>query len=274
MSQRSRSMLCAVSLVLIAGTATAQTNPELGDVGGQAQVQGSFSAPPPAVQPSAAPPEPAASTSDPIETASTSGFAGSDHAQFIGRFGVGLFGVLSVPVGGGGADGDNTVSTPTLGGRYWLQERMGIEAGLGFGYESSGSETSNGTTTVETDGPSVFGIALHGGVPFVFAAAGHFAFQVIPELNLGFATGGQGDVDVSGFLLELGARAGAEIHFGFIDIPQLALQATIGLHLRYESRSQSEGDNEFSSSAFRFGTTLQGEPWDIFQGNIAAIYYF
>jgi hypothetical protein len=178
-------------------------------------------------------------------------------------------------------DFDETVSAPTLGVRYWLQDWLGIEAALGIGIESSGTTLEDDDGSATTNGPSLFALALHGAVPLVFAASHHFAFEVIPELNIGFATGGiddespaNNDVDVSGVLLEIGARVGAEIQFGFIDIPQLALQATVGLHLRYEGRSQSVGDTDTSNHFFRFGTSIQGEPWDIFQGNISAIYYF
>jgi hypothetical protein len=178
-------------------------------------------------------------------------------------------------------DFTETVAAPSLGVRWWMQDWIGIEAALGIGIESSSTsiETDDGEAT--TNGPSLFALALHGGLPLVFAASRHFAFEVIPELNIGFATGGvddesaaNDDRDVSGFLLELGARVGAEIQFGFIDIPQLALQATVGLHLRYEGRSQSIGDTETSSHRLRFGTSVDGEPWDIFQGNLSAIYYF
>jgi hypothetical protein len=135
---------------------------------------------------------------------------------------------------------------------------------------------------VEVNDPSLFGLALHAGLPLVFATSSHFAFEVIPELNVGFVSGGQqlasGDVDLSGVLLQIGARVGAEIQFGFIDIPQLALQATVGLHLSYTGTSASvdspAGNAEVSRSNLSFGTTVQSTPWDIFRSNVAAIYYF
>jgi hypothetical protein len=276
---------CAVSFWLIAGSAFAQVNPELGDVGAQGQVTATTST----TTTSQTPPPAATTTTTTTTETTTTGpdipnrYTGTDHGSVVGRFGVGFFGVLSVPVAGPGGmpDFDETVSAPTIGVRYWMQDWLGIEAALGLGIESSGTTIETDGDDAEQNGPSLFALALHGGLPLVFAASKHFAFELIPELNIGFATGGiddesaaNNDVDVSGFLLELGARVGAEIQFGFIDIPELALQATVGLHLRYEGRSQSEGDTDTSNSRFRFGTTLQGEPWDIFQGNISAIYYF
>jgi hypothetical protein len=133
---------------------------------------------------------------------------------------------------------------------------------------------------------------MHLAVPFALADSGHFVFEVMPELNFGIAGGSyEGataveDWDIGGSMVEFGGRIGGEIHFGFIGIPQLALQATIGLHLRHESRSASQAGNpnpappappipmtDIDQSRTVFSTTVQGEPWDIFGGAITAIYY-
>jgi hypothetical protein len=264
-------------------------NPELGDVATQGQASTTQTttttsqAWPAGTQPASPPP---AATTTTTETTTTipNRFLNTDHGSVVGRFGVGFFGVLAVPVAGTGGMatfGTATVSAPTLGARYWMQDWLGIEAALGLGIESSDTTIDMGGNTATTNGPSLFALALHGAVPLVFAASKHFALEVIPELNVGFASGGvddkspaNNDSDLSGILLELGARVGAEIQFGFIDVPELALQATVGLHLRYEGRSQSVGNTDTSNHVFHFGTTLQGNPWDIFQGNLSAIYYF
>jgi hypothetical protein len=139
---------------------------------------------------------------------------------------------------------------------------------------------------LRTNQPSVIAIGLHGGLPLVFAHSGHFVFEVVPQLNLGLASGDQDIVaagtqtswDVSGFLLEVACKVGAEIHFGFIDIPQLSLQATLGLGLRLESRS-AENTNPggatttHEQSLTRIATGVDGAPWDIFVGSLTAIYY-
>lgn len=275
--------VCAVSLWLIAGSASAQVNPELGDVGasGQASTTQTTTTTSQSTTPAAS--TTTTTTESTTTTEIPNRWPDTDHGSVVGHFGVGFFGVLEVPVAGAGATPNftATVSAPSLGVRYWLQDWLGIEAALGIGIESTGTSVEDDDGEASTNGPSLFALALHGAVPLVFASSKHFAFEVIPELNIAFATGGvddespaNNDVDVSGVLLELGARVGAEIQFGFIDIPQLALQATVGLHLRYEGRSQSVGDTDTSAHSFRFGTTVQGEPWDIFQGNLSAIYYF
>jgi hypothetical protein len=279
--------LAAMLLALGSSAAHAQANPELGETGGaaagggvQADTSGSTGGQATWQPPTSSQVE-AANDDQPAEGAEPAP-GDTDHASVVGRFGVGFFGVLSVPVmgcaGAGCTDVTGSVSAPTIGIRYWLQPGMGIEAALGIGIQSGSSETVTAAGATTVDDPSFTAFALHGGLPLVFAESQHFAFELVPELNFGFATGSldtpASSTDLGGMMFELGARVGAEIQFGFIDIPQLALQGTVGLHLTLQSRSSSNGPNEFNTSALRFGTSLQGEPWDIFTGGLTAIYYF
>jgi hypothetical protein len=172
---------------------------------------------------------------------------------------------------------------------------MGIDAGLGFGMtsgESKSKAVGGGTTTeTTTEDPSTLGVGLHAGVPLVMASGQHHTFQVVPELNLAFGsrsgkTGGQNGqptttTDDGGFHLDLGARAGTEIHFGFIGLPKLSLQATIGLRVNYDSVStkvKTDGaaatENENSRSTLSLSTNVQNAPWAIFTNTISALYYF
>jgi hypothetical protein len=166
-----------------------------------------------------------------------------------------------------------------VGVRYWLSDFMGIDAGLGFATTSSSSKVND----AETDNPGQTVFILHGGVPLSLASAGHFSFQIVPELNIGFAgstiedpddAGPLEETSLSGFHLDLGARAGAEIHFGFIGVPQLSLQGSVGARLSYDKVSGESGDNEASASTFGIGTTVGDNPWNIFTSNVAALYYF
>jgi hypothetical protein len=252
------SALMALSLTCLSSTVLAQNNPELGDV----RVE----------------PAPVVATTSSGPVTGTVATVGTDHAAVVGHLGIGHFGFINLPVARGAMeDGGGILRAPTIGARYWLDERMALEGALGIGFESGSTTTKTGNTSIENSEPSLFGLGLHAALPLVFATTQHFAFEVIPELNFGFASGSDGDgmnkVDLSGVLLQLGARVGAEIQFGFIDIPQLALQATVGLHLSYEGRSASNDAGSVSTSRLLFGTTLQNTPWDIFQGGIAAIYY-
>jgi hypothetical protein len=157
-----------------------------------------------------------------------------------------------------------------------MSDLLGIEAALGLHYRS----TSGAADT------HAFGLGIHGGVPLALAHTGNFVFEVVPQLNIGFATGSfdpagpAAKTDLSGFLIEVGAKAGAEIHFGFIDLPQLALQGTLGLMIRHESRSADVpaggggATNTVDASSTDISTGVDGPPWAIFTGALTAIYYF
>ena len=244
----------------------------------------------PAAAAPAPPPEPApAATAD--ASASTSGSAqvgmalpgaapqaaavagSSDHDAVVGRLAVGYLGRNGVTIAGAGI-APTVIPTPVIGVRYWLSDMLGIDAGLGFGLTSGSQEVMG----MSNDGPSWHLFMIHGGVPIALANAGHFSFQIVPELNLGFAGASQDvggmESKASGFHLDVGARAGAEIHFGFINVPQLSLQGSVGLRMNMDSTSQTVMDVDSSSSAFSLGTTVGDNPWNIFTSNVAALYYF
>lgn len=285
---QSLAVLGCAAAISVGSLAHAQANPELGDTGA-----GTWA--PPAADGEASA---SASTSGDV---SADGSFGSDggssdsspssspsgdgaHADMVGRFGIGFFGVTDLPICLDGGCDNGAVSAPALGLRYWLDETLGIEGALGFG-------STGGTQTIEGNGgmdenldADTLGILLHGAVPVALAFSDNFVFEVIPEMDIGFATGtiydnntapgmNPQDTDISGFLFRLGGRAGAEIHFGFIGIPQLSLQGTVGLHFSYTSRSSSLAGLDVSHSRTNIGTSVQESPWNIFTGNIAAIYY-
>ena len=201
-------------------------------------------------------------------TAAAAAEAGNDHDEVVGHFAVGYFGISQLPVGpgtGGGtgagaaAAAPNEINAPIIGARYWLSQKLGIDAGIGFSDSSSG-----------------WGVAAHGGVPLALATSKHMTFELIPEATVAFAGNSPGGgTSYSGFRLDVGARIGGEIQFGFIGIPQLALQATVGLYLDHQSwGSSTTGGTNPSFSSTTFSTSVQGDPWGIFTDNISALYYF
>jgi hypothetical protein len=215
----------------------------------------------------------------------------SDHEKVVGHFGVGYFGLTNIPIASGGtaAVGRANVAAPVIGVRWWLGEKLGLDLGVGLGLTGGSTEVVNGNVTTSQDQAGVFGLAFHGGVPLVLAHQKHYKFLLIPELNLGVATqtetppnptgapNGPGDISRTGFHIDVGARIGSEIHFGFIGVPQLSLQATVGLRVAHDGWKvkQDVGNQTNSSSVSQngLGTTVQGDPWAIFVNNISAIYY-
>lgn len=205
----------------------------------------------------------------------------SDHELVVGHIGVGFFGVTGVPL----AD-DFSVSAPTIGIRMWLGEGLGLDLALGFGFENLGGEVDSPDGVASADIAEGFAFVIHGGLPLALFHHKHYKFLVVPELEFGFGSGTQfggtpnEDVEFRSLFFNIGARAGAEIHFGFIDIPDLSLQASVGLQVSYASNAREEGFGDPRGSTittldtFRLGTTVQNNPWNIFIANIAAIYYF
>ena len=208
----------------------------------------------------------------------------SDHTSAVGHLGVGWFGAGGVTLGIG--DVSVAVSTPAVGIRYWLSEGIGLDVAVGFGYTSTGGTVDSPDAVVDISGSSGFAMTVHGGLPISVYHGEHYSFQLVPEIDLGFGSGtifgadANADQDVGAFFFQVGARAGAEIHFGFIGVPQLALQGTVGLALAYQSNTLENGFADMRGSTittvngFTLATTVQDEPWDIFTGSIRAIYYW
>lgn len=224
-------------------------------------------------------PKPATTTVT-TQTASTTTAADgpSDHEQVVGHFAVGYFGTSLVPVAGVGA-----VTAPFIGMRYWMSDKIGLDLALGFRTQSGSQESVAGNNTVTVDAPGVLAAGVKVGVPIALAYGKHFTFTVVPELLLAGGTStlkqpNVPDTSRTGSRIELGARAGAEIHFGFIGVPQLALQGSIGLNFARTATKTSQdlptGTVTSSSQTMAVGTTVQSDPWALFTNNIAALYYF
>jgi hypothetical protein len=226
----------------------------------------------------------------------------SDHDQMVGRFAVGYLGRRTMLIGNGLAIPETpataeqavrTVAAPVIGIRYWISSLLGIDGGIGFFYDAGSNKTDlrdpidplNANPPINQTHAGTTTFIFHVGVPLALAGAKHFSFQVIPEANVGFS--GQtirnfvpapgvapGELTNRGFHLDIGARAGAEIHFGFMNIPQLSLQGSIGLLYAMDRTSSSFGPSESSRTRHTIATTVNDNPWNIFTSNVAALYYF
>jgi hypothetical protein len=213
----------------------------------------------------------------------------TDGERVLGRWGFAFFGQDTFSFGSYapplGTAGPNTVSIYTVGVRRWMPAAMnavirnwGIDAGLGLVF-GGGNESTGGASF---DAPTAFGLALHTGLPLMLAHGRHVSFALIPEATLLLAGSRVTNplapdqrTDWSGLGLKLGARAGLEVYFGFVGIPQLALEATMGGSLSYTRvSSKPTGQGTSTSSRWLVATSRQNEPWSIFGGNVAALYYF
>jgi len=231
-------------------------------------------APPPAVATpaAAAPPAwpPAVAAQQATEPAPER--AASDLDTEARRIAIGYGGISQVPAGLSPAD----LTVPSLALRYWLSPKLGLDLGLGLSW-AGGSTESGG---ISTDKDSIWGVVLQAGLPIALSTHRHVSFQVIPFLAFGHGQtsssngGTTTTADLKGNRVDIGVRAGFELFFGFIGIPELALSATVGAEFRMIRNTTDQNGSSFTDTSLGFTTTVQNNPWDIFAGNVAARYYF
>ncbi|MFW5739376.1 MAG: hypothetical protein ACOC1F_03310 [Myxococcota bacterium] len=252
----------------------------------------------------------------------------TDHDRFVGSFGVGSLGFRRIPIAvnpvvteSGGViqmDADSAVvDAPVVGVRYWFDQSMGVDFGLGI-RRTSGTATwtmherqadpnaQPNEFTFEQDDVSQTGILIHAGLPIALNTGEHYVFELVPEANIGFSTGtvtfqqpvppsvdtppvNRDDIKISGFRLDIGARVGSEVHFGFIGIPNLALQASVGLFYSMQkikadggarpptdpsAPADAQPKTTYEESSSDISTTVHDSPWGIFQNTVSALYYF
>jgi hypothetical protein len=278
----------AISVVSFGAARTAHAQDTGGTVGGTAGASTTTTVTAPAATTPPPPPPTtttATTTTPKVEHVEQHDDGDPDHEGVVGHFGVGYLGVSQLPIASGlpgGAAGTvarDNVNAPVIGVRYWLNRGLGLDLGVGFGITSGSTQVVAGGVDRSTDSPSRLGFAVHGGVPLAFAHGKHYSFTVIPEATVGFTNGtikvtNAPDVDLSGFRLDLGGRVGAEVYFGFIGIPQLSLQGSVGLFFRREAWKAKQGDTSASVGETTFATSVQSDPWALFVNNISAFYYF
>lgn len=131
--------------------------------------------------------------------------------------------LVTAGVAGGGnnapAINPNTtanLSLTTIGVRTWLTERVGIDAGLGL------------YVHMPRAGANQFGMGFAGGVPIALAWFKHITIYAEPRFNLSFMRVAKGVIPVT---FGLAGDLGAELSFGWLGIPRLAVQFAIGLEL-------------------------------------------
>lgn len=212
----------------------------------------------------------------------------SEHDDMVGHLAVGFMGRSTIPYGLYNGDATLRAPVPVIGVRYWFDTMVGLDVGAGLWIGSTSTEVSvPNAASVSTDGPKPTAFVLHAGVPLALASSRHFAFEVIPEANFGYAKVSQDAAltadnitKQAGTHLDVGARVGGEVHFGFIGIPQLSLIGSVGLRFNYDSLTYettapgAPGATRTSTSAWDLSTTVNESPWNIFVSNVGALYYF
>ena len=222
--------------------------------------------PPPVVEP--APPPPPPPVVRVVETEQPRLHNDNDLDVDARRWAIGYTGVSQVATGAG------TLTVPAIGVRYWTSPTLAVDFGLGFGWLGGSTEFSG----MSQDKDNIYGFVVQGGVPIAVSTHRHVSFQVIPFATFAHgqtASGSAGaSTDYSGNRIEVGARTGFELFFGFIGIPELALSATVGIQFERHTTSTTSAGLTMSDTTMRITTTVQNTPWDIFAGNVAARYYF
>ena len=204
----------------------------------------------------------------------------TDHDQVLGHVGVGFLGLRDVSIPSldpeTGEVGMAVLDAPVVGVRYWFNETVGLDIGFGLGIDLYRDDLAGPSNL--TEGSSFAGL-IHLGLPIALTTTEHFCVEFVPETNLGVGrttedagSGGHGGDSIQ---LDVGFRVGAEIQFGFMDIPHLSLQAGVGLRLSYVDASYEHGDSSLDEfSRFGLHTRYLENPWNILTANVAALYYF
>ena len=282
-------ILWGAGVLLVAGSANAQLTAELG---GSAEAEASTTdgAGADAEMDAERPSEPVAEAraddggrAEPVANQAPAAIAaGNDHDGVVGHLAVGYLGrrgmqmpSVNTAVGGLAADGLVEEQAPIIGVRYWFDSMVGIDVGFGLLLQSGSMNPEVGPTE---DAPGATVFMLHAGVPLSLMSSGHFSFQLVPEANFGMGSRSVSivgpNVDQSAMHIDVGARVGAEVQFGFINIPQLSLQAGVGLLYAMDSLKVEQGNTTDKRSSGALTTDVGGNPWNIFTSNISALYYF
>ncbi|MGC4001380.1 MAG: hypothetical protein QM767_29555 [Anaeromyxobacter sp.] len=269
MRPSSQARAVAVLLLCSAGTALAAPAPR------QASP-----APEPAPAP---PPPPAAAVTRYVQPEKPE----SDSQRAMGTWALVVFNTKPFEFPASGGADPIPLTVYTVGLRHWTKEgwwkakNWGVDAGVGLVYRKSSVTSPQAGQLQTNDGPSLSGFGLHFGLPLAFTHHQHATFELVPEADLIYAhetipslDSGGDDTKYTGWSARLGARAGFEIYFGFIGIPQLAMEASMGAAISYDSVKTEVGPIERSSRQWGITTQRGTEPWSIFTGSVAAMYHF
>lgn len=194
--------------------------------------------------------------------------ADTDHSRVTQTLGLHYFGETSVPVLGSTGTYVSSLAVPTIGVRYWLAPKLGLDIGLGFSVGVASTASTAGGTTTTTAEPSNFAIGGHVGVPIVMAESKHLIFFLEPGVGYFHGSSSYTEPGTNGAQhafgsndFGIGADAAIELYLGFIGLPQVSLGAQLGLAFDISGQSDTVtvSGNSATSSASAVGIgTLQG----------------
>ncbi len=211
----------------------------------------------------------------------------SDGEKAMGGWALVVFNTRPFDFANSGGAAPIPLTVYTLGLRHWTTQPLGpfrnwgVDFGLGLAVGRSTVTAPQTGQLVTSDGPRTNGFGVHAGLPLAVHHHAHATFEVVPEVDAIYAnetipaqTPGGDATEYKGWSFRMGARAGFEIFFGFIGLPQLAIEASAGAAITYDRLSSIVGPSERTVSQYGFSTLRGSEPWTIFPGSVAAMYHF
>jgi len=211
----------------------------------------------------------------------------SDSERAMGTWALAVFNTKPFDFPQSGGTDPLPLTVYTVGLRHWTKDpfwkfkNWGFDAGVGLVYGKSSVTAPQAGRLHSSDGPTLAGFGLHAGVPLAVTHHQHATFEVVPELDVIYAhetipalDSGGDKTKYGGWSARLGARAGFEIYFGFVGMPQLAIEASMGAAITYDSVKAEVGPIERSTRRWGISTARGSEPWSIFTGSVAALYHF
>jgi hypothetical protein len=240
--------------------------------------------PPPRVVPAAQPPVVAPTAIERLRNSVGIGFFG---ASLIDEPFVGIspqFGTAFV---------QQALSVPLIGARWWTPlsagplKRVGVELAGGVASVSGSRAMLNGNLQLGNDTDVHLGWGLHLGVPLAIASTEHTVVFLSPEYRFTSNTvtpagsvplnPGQHPGLVAGAIAnDLSLRAGLEVFFGFLGLPNLSIEGSVRLGVRWlETTSLPNGQlgPAVVDDSTKVNSSLSNNVFDLFTGSVAAKFY-
>jgi hypothetical protein len=185
------------------------------------------------------------------------------------------------------------LSVPLIGVRWWTPlsagplKRVGVEVAFGVAWLSGSRVTVNNNGQLGNDTDEHLGLGLHAGIPLAIASTEHTVVFIAPEYRFTSNTitpagavplmpGARQGLVAKAFANDLSLRAGLELFFGFIGLPNLSIETSVRVGLRWlETTSLPNGQmgSAVVDDSVRANSSLVNNVFDLFTGSIAAKFY-